>query len=114
MYYVYTGTCPNKSAYDLYCEYLKAADGYCYDELQEEVDGTWTIFTRLDFDDWIDYPFELRYQKFDKEGILKIWKNDWKKASESLSASVAKSDTSEAGDIDEDEYNDLLCYEALN
>lgn len=62
-YYVYNGICPSKPAYELYAEYIKAADGYCNDELQEENDGTWTIFTELDYHDWIDYHYDLRFIK---------------------------------------------------
>ena len=75
-YYVWIGVCPNKSAYDLYQEYIRASDGYCHDELQEETDFTWTIFTRVDYDDWFDYPYHLRYQKQMVNGIRFSIKGD--------------------------------------
>ena len=123
-YYVYNGTCPNKSAYDLYIEYIKVADGYCHDELQEESDGTWTIFTRLDWHDWIDYPYELRFQKFDKDGVSKIWKSEFMTSKEylerlsnkenHLSLAASDSDAEEWSDHGGEEYDDLYCYEKLN
>ena len=118
MYYVYSGICPNRSAYELYSAYIKAADGYCHDELQEEADGTWTIFTRVDYDDWFYYDFKVRFQKV--EG--RISKSDymtsleklnfgevWKK---SVAASVGNED--EWSDHEGEEYDDLYCNEALN
>lgn len=118
MYYVYCGICPNKSAYDLYCEYIKAADGYCHDELQEEAAGTWGIYTRVDYSDWFDYSFKLRFQR---QGD-RIVKSEYMTALEKLnfddiwkrSVAASDSDAEEWSDHGGEEYDDLYCYEHLN
>lgn len=125
-YYVYNGTCPSKAAFDVYQLYIKTADGYCRDELQEEIDGTYTIFTELDFDDWIDYHYDLRFQKVN--GV--IVKSLFKTAKEIIEEKVSDGciihehpliDDSAASVSDDEELDegceyedDLLCYEDLN
>ena len=129
-YYVWIGVCPNKSAYDLYQEYIRASDGYCHDELQEETDFTWTIFTRVDYDDWFDYPYHLRYQKQMVNGKERIVKSEYKTAAEVLhwksmkiehkhladavEDCMADTDEEDFSDHEDSEYDDLYCYERIN
>lgn len=123
LYYVLTGIVPNKEAYELYEQYIKAADGYCQDELQEADDGTWQIFACVDKDEWWGYPYEARYYRLldketDKES--KIMKSQLKNAKEMIKEvtpgadSVAASVGSES-DLDDSDYDeeDLYCKEAF-
>lgn len=127
-YYVWIGVCPNKSAYDLYQEYIRASDGYCHDELQEETDFTWTIFTRVDYDDWFDYPYNLRYQKTMVNGKERIVKSELMSASEFIKSKTEMEHHRYLADVDDSvidaeedfsdhedsEYDDLYCYERIN
>lgn len=119
-HYIYNGTCPSKAAYDVYQLYIKTADGYCRDELQEEDDGTYIIFTRVDLNDWFTYHYDLRFQKING----RIVKSTFKTAAELLKEREEKennwelaasdSDAEEWSDHGGEEYDDLYCYEHLN
>jgi len=85
MYFLHCGYCPNKVAHDLYLEYIKVADGYCHDVLQEEPDGKWSIFREVDYDVWRREEWKLRFIMI-KDKIVKC---DFKRASECGGASVA-------------------------
>lgn len=125
-HYVYNGTCPSKAAFDVYQLYIKTADGYCRDELQEEDDGTYTIFTQLDFDDWIEYHYDLRFHKMNgriEKSLFKTAKEIFlEKTSEGYFISEhplvddSAASVSDDEDLDdcEDCDDDLLCYEDLN
>lgn len=123
-YYVWNGVCTNKPAYDLYIEYIKASDGYCHDELQEEADHTWTIFTRVDLDDWYDYPYHVRFIKlressriekceFKTAAELMYWKN--KKMEKDYAVADVMAEESDSDESFEDhsgsDYDDLYCNE---
>lgn len=105
-YYVFCGICPNRAAFDIYTEYIKAADGYCHDELQEEVDGTWSIFTRLDHSDWSDYPNELQYVRL--SGEERITKSHFR-VIQSMSKILRLLSDENPSDVDEDEDEDEDC-----
>lgn len=113
-HYVYNGTCPSKAAYDVYQLYIKTADGYCRDELQEEDDGTYIIFTRVELCDWFNYHYDLRFQKIDG----RIIKSTFKTAAELLQEKKEKENhydlaVSDSCAVDYDS-DDLFCYERLN
>ena len=111
-YYVYNGTCPSKAAFDVYQLYIKTADGYCRDELQEEIDGTYTIFTELDFDEWIDYHYDLRFQKVN--GV--IVKSLFKTAKEALEEKRASGScvVSEHPVVDDDDAASVSCDDSIS
>lgn len=127
LYYILVGTIHNKVAYELYEQYIKAADGYCQDEIQEEDDGSWNIFACVEKDEWWVYPHEARYYRVvdretDKES--KIMKSQLKSAKEmikdvtpncdDLAASVGtESDMEYDGSDSEDTIEDLYCNEAF-
>lgn len=127
LYYVLTGTIPNRVAYELYEQYIKAADGYCQDELQEADNGTWQIFACVDKDEWWGYPYEARYYKLldmetNKES--EIMKSEMKSAREmikdvtpkcdDLAASVGSESDMEYDNSDNEEsIEDLYCNEAF-
>lgn len=128
-HYIYNGTCPSKAAYDVYQLYIKTADGYCRDELQEEDDGTYIIFTRVDLDDWFTYHYDLRFQKINGRIVKSTFKtakeirqeNFYKSQHKSLAvsdSSLADSDiedySEEFSDHGGEEYDDLYCYEKIN
>lgn len=115
--YIYNGTCPSKAAFDVYQLYIKTADGYCRDELQEESDGTYTIFTKLDFDDWIDYHYDLRFQKINGMIVKSVFMTaaEILKLKKETKYPVLIDNLLGDDDVsDIEEEDDLLCYEKLN
>lgn len=78
MYYVYQGRLNGDKARELYQEYIDASKGHCADELQEE-DNFTVIFRRVDYTNWIQWEYDLRFQKCNNGMICKSF---WKTAKE--------------------------------